>query len=282
MLNTDAKNEALEKLEKAERENSQAVEKVAEASEYLTKQRNKSASFIKKVEAYVNYLANSPRDFKKQVGRSSEAAKTFKKRYAALELESMQAFQASSATAGAGVGVGIGVAALAPSAAMGVAVTFGTASTGTAISALSGAAATNAALAWLGGGALAAGGGGMAAGNALLALAGPVGWAIGGGAIIGSAVVLANKNAEIAEEATKHRTKVVASTKRLDMTRTEITCLARQTWEHCDRGRNELNWLLENAPGDYKMFSPEERNRIGALVNHVKAMGESISQEFTL
>ena len=39
---------------------------------------------------------------------------------------------------------------------MGVATTFGVASTGTAISALSGAAATNAALAWLGGGALAA------------------------------------------------------------------------------------------------------------------------------
>ncbi len=38
-----------------------------------------------------------------------------------------------------------------------------TASTGTAISSLSGAAATNAALAWLGGGSLAAGGGGMAA-----------------------------------------------------------------------------------------------------------------------
>ena len=48
----------------------------------------------------------------------------------------------------------------------GVATAFGVASTGTTISAASGAAATNAALAWLGGGALAAGGGGMAAGSA--------------------------------------------------------------------------------------------------------------------
>ena len=45
---------------------------------------------------------------------------------------------------------------------------FAAASTGTAISSLSGAAATNAVLAWLGGGSLAAGGGGMAAGAALL------------------------------------------------------------------------------------------------------------------
>jgi hypothetical protein len=46
--------------------------------------------------------------------------------------------------------------------------TFAAASTGTAISGLSGAAATNATLAWLGGGTLAAGGGGMAAGAVVL------------------------------------------------------------------------------------------------------------------
>ncbi|MED3992241.1 hypothetical protein [Priestia aryabhattai] len=45
---------------------------------------------------------------------------------------------------------------------------LGTASTGTAIGTLSGAAATNATLAWFGGGALAAGGGGMAAGTVIL------------------------------------------------------------------------------------------------------------------
>ena len=43
-----------------------------------------------------------------------------------------------------------------------------TASTGTAISGLSGAAATNAALAWLGGGTIASGGGGIAAGAAIV------------------------------------------------------------------------------------------------------------------
>jgi hypothetical protein len=44
-----------------------------------------------------------------------------------------------------------------------------TASTGTAISTLSGAASTNAILAWLGGGSIAAGGGGVAAGTVVLA-----------------------------------------------------------------------------------------------------------------
>lgn len=60
----------------------------------------------------------------------------------------------------AGVSTALGTWALVSS--------IGTASTGTAIAGLSGAAATNATLAWLGGGVLAAGGGGMAAGTVVL------------------------------------------------------------------------------------------------------------------
>ena len=54
------------------------------------------------------------------------------------------------------------------SGAMWVATTWGTAGTGTAISSLSGAAASKAAMAWLGGGTIASGGGGMAAGAMVL------------------------------------------------------------------------------------------------------------------
>lgn len=52
--------------------------------------------------------------------------------------------------------------------AIGLATLIGSASTGTAIGSLSGVAASNATLAWLGGGTLASGGGGMAAGTAVL------------------------------------------------------------------------------------------------------------------
>ncbi|WP_424535107.1 hypothetical protein ACOZ38_33750 [Sphaerisporangium viridialbum] len=63
-----------------------------------------------------------------------------------------------------GVAAGAGIGALTYTAVGALAA----ASTGTAISALSGAAATSATLAWLGGGSLAAGGGGVAAGTMVL------------------------------------------------------------------------------------------------------------------
>lgn len=87
--------------------------------------------------------------------------------------------QATEAITG-GVGA-IGAGALAGVAAYGGAGMFATASTGTAISTLSGVAATNATLAWFGGGSLAAGGMGMAGGMMVLGgiVTGPV-LAVGG------------------------------------------------------------------------------------------------------
>jgi len=70
----------------------------------------------------------------------------------------------------AGTIVGVGAVALTPVAyglayngALAIALSYGTAGTGAAVSSLGGAAATNAAAAWLGGGAVASGGGGVAA-----------------------------------------------------------------------------------------------------------------------
>lgn len=70
----------------------------------------------------------------------------------------------------------LGAGALAGIASYGGAMMFASASTGTAIASLSGAAATNATLAWFGGGALSAGGLGMAGGSMVLGgiVAGPV------------------------------------------------------------------------------------------------------------
>ncbi|HLU64127.1 MAG TPA: hypothetical protein VKY66_06320 [Protaetiibacter sp.] len=77
---------------------------------------------------------------------------------------------------------------------------FAVASTGTAIARLSGAAATNATLAWLGGGALAAGGGGMALGAIMLnvALVGPT--------VLMGGIAVKNQGTKATTAAERHRT----------------------------------------------------------------------------
>lgn len=133
-------------------------------------------------------IRNVPSDKQLKYQEIKEVSQSWKQQVDQIEKDYETAKKTDIGGGAAGGMLGAGVATLGPTAAMGIATTFGVASTGTAISSLSGAAATNAALAWLGGGALSAGGGGMAAGNALLGIAGPVGWAIAGIAIIGSAL----------------------------------------------------------------------------------------------
>ncbi|QQE67703.1 hypothetical protein GFS31_44160 (plasmid) [Leptolyngbya sp. BL0902] len=102
-----------------------------------------------------------------------QAAMSDKEFLEGLEVSVQQVNQYKSAAIKAEQYFKGGVSAIAASAAgyggaMTLATTIGVASTGTAISSLSGAAATNAMLAWFGGGSLAAGGGGMALGSMVL------------------------------------------------------------------------------------------------------------------
>ena len=175
----------------------------------ILRQRERSVDLQENVENLINSIANHPKNFDADFKEIHLYKKEFKDvcDYAIQELD---AAKKSMAGVGAGIAGGMAVASLAPSAAMWVATTFGTASTGTAISTLSGAAATNAALAWLGGGAAAAGGGGMASGTAFLAMAGPVGWTIGGATFLASIALFANKKMfSIAERYTSALTDLV-------------------------------------------------------------------------
>lgn len=98
------------------------------------------------------------------------------------ELKEMKELSGYAAEVVGGGITAIGSGALVGMASYGGAMMFASASTGTAIGSLAGVAATNATLAWFGGGSLAAGGLGMAGGVAVLGgiVAGPV-LAIAGG-----------------------------------------------------------------------------------------------------
>ena len=283
MFNSSVRREAIGALSKSVAKHGEIREETTYASERLFEQRRRAArEVIERVEAYVNFLANSPKEFDKTVADYRIASGRFDHHVACLEIEAAQTTKVGSATGTAGAMAGVGVAALGPSAAMAVATTFGAASTGTAISALSGAAAANAALAWLGGGALAAGGGGMAAGSTLLALAGPVGWGVAGTAVLGSAVFLRSQNRKYAKEATECRVKVEAEIRSLRAATREIEGLRQQIGEHADGCVADLEWLTEHAPTDYREFQNDQKERLAALINHIRSLAQLLSVQVAL
>jgi flagellar biosynthesis chaperone FliJ len=121
----------------------------------------------------------------------------------------------SAVSAGLLTGIGAG----------GLATQIGVASTGTAISSLSGVAATNATLAWLGGGSLASGGMGMAGGMAVL-----------GGAIAGPLLAVAGytaaKRSEVAlTEAYAQASEIAKATEQIDNGTALLEQIASRTQE---------------------------------------------------
>ena len=279
MFNSKARKEAIRKLEIAVERHESVRNHVVQASELLFAQRQRGVEAVGAVEEYVNLLANSPKEFDKTTAETRIEADRFKGVVKRFEVEAARAARIGGSTGAAGAAAGAGVAAFAPSAAMAIATTFGTASTGTAISALSGAAATNAALAWLGGGALAAGGSGMAGGSALLALAGPVGWTVGGAALVGSGIYLNSRNKRHSEEATEKRMEVEAQIRSMKAASRKIAGIQRLAKTHTEGCLDGLRRLKSHAPNDYHRFSQEQKLRLAALINHVRSLAALLNKE---
>jgi hypothetical protein len=112
---------------------------------------------------------------------------------------------------------------------------LGTASTGTAISGLSGAAATNATLAWLGGGSLAAGGGGMALGTVVLG-----GITVAPALLVGG-FVLSSRGAKALTEAKEYESKVSVEVAKINSVRDFMDRVVTRI--------NELRTLIEKLDG---------------------------------
>ncbi|MFE6507624.1 hypothetical protein ACFVDI_05675 [Nocardioides sp. NPDC057767] len=150
--------------EKYDERRAQSVEKVAETNDAVgvlaDQQRRAITDVVLRMSDFLKRNAKNVRDNEKLLVDGLEVA------FGAVPNPEMLRTSATTWMGGivTSVATGAGVSAGVPLAVS----TFGAASTGTAISTLSGAAATNATLAALGGGSLAAGGGGMALGAAAL------------------------------------------------------------------------------------------------------------------
>ncbi len=230
-------------------------------------ERSRSVDTIDNIEALINSIANTPKEFEDKFATIDMQRDKFTDACTFAERE-LDAARAAAGGAGAGIAAGASVAFMAPTAAMWIATTFGTASTGTAIATLSGAAAESAALAWLGGGALAAGGGGMAAGNALLALAGPVGWTIAGATLLSSIILFAKKRTKLNAEKNEEIEKVKKNTEQIKELDAEIKTLLDSTTGLREKLNESFKESISMFGGDYNRFSDDQKMQLGSMVNN--------------
>lgn len=275
MFYNDAKKQAIKLLKDKETEYKNLGVRANDYALKLYEVRKSAVLAIERIEQYVNALANSPKEFAKEIADVKLSIKEF---HEAIKIEKENASN-NIKGAGAAIGgtaAGGAIAALGPTAAMAVATTFGTASTGTAIASLSGAAATNAALAWLGGGALAAGGGGMSAGSAFLAMAGPIGWSVAAVAVAGGGIFASLKNKKAAEEATEIAKKIATDINKLRPKLTKLIGLHDKTVQ-LKSGLN-IAFMVNTYPNDYLQFNEEQKKALATVINNVRSMGELINK----
>ena len=273
--------EALDKeLDRTGKRYDEAYKLVSDAGEDLLAQRQDAVRVIEKIEGLVNSIASHPKSFETEIREINIHKEQFKDTIE-YGMEQRKALETSAKSAGAGVAAGAAVASMAPTAAMWVATTFGTASTGRAISALSGAAATNAALAWLGGGALAAGGGGMAAGHALLALAGPIGWGVAGTSLAASVWLAWRKKHKIQESKKDEIARLKNCVEALKELKGKIEEISIQTSSLYDNLSNLLSSCSNLRGSDYTTFTDGQKQALGSMVNNTKALSALLNETVT-
>ena len=196
-----------------------------------------------------------------------------------IEFTEMKALTKFSSSLLQGSATGIAGGALTAIGAYGAATTLATASTGTAISALHGVAATNATLAWFGGGSLAAGGAGMAGGAAVL------GGIVAGPALLCMGIIVGSKAGKNLENARANAYQTNEICEELENGSVECISIRRRCYmfynllARLDAYLTPLTFAMEEiikAEGvDYSLFSSQSKKTIAsaaATVTSVKAV----------
>ena len=170
-----------------------------------------------------------------------------------------------------GAAAGVAGGALTAVGAYGAAMTFASASTGTAISALSGAAATNATLAFFGGGSLASGGLGMVGGMYVL------GGLVAGPALMVMGMITEAKSKEKLEKALSNKAQADEIVESLNAASVQCSAIRRRTYmfynllAHLDSLFLPQVWrmqdIVESEGVDYRAYTLESKKAIAAAAS---------------
>lgn len=280
MFNSSLKKEALRIHEETLKRYNNSYEAMGKSCGRLYSVRRESVELIKLIQRVVNSIANTPKEFDTQLGKIGKELIKFSE----TEEYAKKAYDASlkaGVNIVGGATAGLGIASMAPTVLMSIATTFGTASTGTAISALSGAAAQKAAMAWIGrtfAGFAVKEGAGMAAGQAFLALAGPIGWGITVASTGISLISLTNKNKELADNAIKEAKEIAKAREALDETSEKIKELISKTVLIYNDMNNQRDRITSFMNLDYTSIADDDKYFLGTLVNNTLSLSMLLNE----
>ncbi len=220
---------------------------------------------------YMNEIKNLPFNSDIASSSSNDSFSFSKKELDDMQVSVMSVKEILKNTTGAGV-----TGAVSAGAAYSAVAAFGAASTGTLISSISGVAASNATLAWLGGGALAVGGGGMALGAI----------ALGGIAIVPAVSYFIWKGkfdyADEREEVDKKHAEATEYTNSMDgiiknfmelnrLVDNTISLMNRYSAE-CNKLNKQTNHIKNQIGNDYEKYSDEQKVLIQKHVTYITGL----------
>lgn len=260
---------------KANKINTIANKNVEEAKNRLVFQREEVSESLNSLgEIKLNILGDSVADFvqtfeklKNVDFRSSVGLEELKNLHIdQKDFEELKKLSNFAIEVAGGATAGVAGGALTAMGAWGAASTFAFASTGTAISTLSGAAAGNATLAFFGGGAVSAGGMGIAGGAAIL------GGLIAGPALLVMGLITGSKMDEKLDKALANKAQSEEIVEAFDTASFQCSAIRRRTYmfynllSHLDAYFLPLVWKMEdivNKEGvDYSMFSEDSKKTV--------------------
>ncbi len=255
--------------------NADAGQLISRGTDLLEEQRKKTNAVLEDYGARkLRSFNGAIKDFVEVFGQlknvdtlhSPELDKLVDGDFSTVSLEGLRKDYQLLMESGLGVGAGLGSGAALAFGAYNGTFLLASASTGTAISTLSGAAATNATLAWLGGGALSAGGFGMAGGTMVLGslVAGPA-LAIFG-FVVGAKAEAALANAKRNREAARtHYDEMALAAERLAAVQA-VTTLANKTFSKLGmplrRGVADIRAAIREYGHDFATFPQDIREKI--------------------
>ena len=185
-----------------------------------------------------------------------------------LSLKAQEVMMGGTGALGSGALVGV--------ASYGGAMMFASASTGTAISSLAGVAATNATLAWFGGGSLAAGGLGMAGGMAVLG-----GIAVGPALAVGGMMMasyarkdLANakKYQAEAKKAVEEMNNAISELEAINDVAREFDKVTRRLSKTMTPVLDSLESTIQVSGTDYSLYNPSQKSQVHITVQFAQAL----------